>query len=178
LQWHDNARGVDFSFTGGRFSGDDVIGVDLAGQIGQAGVRAELTRVRSREGKVFARSLVGIDYAFANTLTMSAELYHDGSGADSPDGYDFLALVTGARQTLAQHYFGLHAGYEITPLLKFNADIVLNLDDHSRFISPSLTYSIRTNLDGSLAVRWFSGPTRSEYAGVPDGVYLSLQWFF
>jgi hypothetical protein len=178
LQWHDNARGVDFSFTGGRFSGDDVIGVDLAGQIGQAGVRAELTRVRSREGKVFARSLVGIDYAFANTLTMSAELYHDGSGADSPDGYDFLALVTGARQTLAQHYFGLHAGYEITPLLKFNADIVLNLDDHSRFISPSLTFSIRTNLDGSLAVRWFSGPTRSEYAGVPDGVYLSLQWFF
>ena len=34
LQWHDNARGVDFSVTAGRFRGDEVIGLDLAGQIG------------------------------------------------------------------------------------------------------------------------------------------------
>lgn len=178
LQWHDNARGVDFSFTGGRFGSDNVIGFDLAGQIGQAGVRAELTHVRPREGKAFNRSLVGIDYAFANTLTLSAELYRDGGGADSTAAYDFVALATGSRQTLAQHYLGLHAGYEITPLLKLNTDVVLNLDDRSRFVAPSVTYSIRTNLDGSLGVRLFSGPTGSEYARPPNAAYLSLQWFF
>ena len=178
LQWHDNARGVDFSLTGGRFRGSDVIGVDLAGQIGPAGVRAELTRVRLREGKVFVRSLVGIDYAFANTLTLSAELYRDGSGSDRSAAYDFLALATGARQTLARHYLGLHTGYEITPLLKLNTDIVLNLDDRSRIVAPNITYSIRANLDGSLGLRWFRGPTGSEYARVPDAAYLSLQWFF
>lgn len=178
LQWHDNARGVDFSFTGGRFGSDNVIGLDLAGQIGQAGVRAELTHVRPREGKAFNRSLVGIDYAFANTLTLSAELYRDGGGADSMAAYDFVALVTGSRQTLAQHYLGLHAGYDITPLLKLNTDVVLNLDDRSRFVAPSITYSIRTNLDGSLGVRLFSGPTGSEYARPPNAAYLSLQWFF
>ena len=178
LQWHDNARGLDFSFTGGRFRGSDVIGTDLAGQIGQAGVRAELTRVRPRQGKVFVRSLVGIDYAFTNTLTLSAELYRDGSGADRTAAYDFLALATGARQTLARRYLGLHAGYEMTPLLKLNTDIVLNLDDDSRIVAPSITYSIRANLDGSLGLRWFRGPTGSEYARVPDAAYLSLQWFF
>lgn len=178
LQWHDNARGLDFSFTGGRFRGSDVIGADLSGQIGQAGVRAELTRVRPREGKVFFRSLVGIDYAFTNTLTLSAELYRDGSGADSTAAYDFPALANGARQTLARRYVGLHAGYEMTPLLKLNTDIVVNLDDHSRVVAPSITYSIRANLDGSLGLRWFRGPTGSEYARVPDAAYLSLQWFF
>ena len=178
LQWHANACGVDFSFTGGRFRGDSVIGVDLAGQIGQAGVRAELTRVRTRLGQDFTRSLVGIDYAFANTLTLSAEFYRDGGGTDSSAAYDFLALASGLRQTLAQHYLGLHAGYEITPLLKLNTDIVLNLDDRSRFVAPSITYSIRTNLDGSFSVRWFSGPTGSEYARPPGAAYLSLQWFF
>lgn len=178
LQWHDNARGVDFSFTGGRFRGGDVVGVDLAGQIAQAGVRAELTRVRPREGKAFVRALLGLDYAFASTLTLSAELYRDGSGADSTAAYDFLALLNGARQTLARRYLGLHAGYEITPLLKLNTDIVLNLDDRSRFVAPSITYSIRTNLDGSLGVRWFSGPAGSEYARPPDAVYVILQWFF
>ena len=178
LQWHDNAGGLDFSFTGGRFRGSDVIGADLAGQIGQAGVRAELTRVRPREGKVFFRSLVGIDYAFTSTLTLNAELYRDGSGADSTAAYDFLALANGTRQTLAQRYLGLHAGYEITPLLKLNTDIVHNLDDRSRVVAPSITYSIRANLDGSLGLRWFRGPTGSEYARVPDAAYLSLQWFF
>ena len=178
LQWHDNARGVDFSFTGGRFGSENVIGLDLAGQIGQAGVRAELTRVRTRLGQDFTRSLVGIDYAFANTLTLSAELYRDGGGTNSTAAYDFLALATGLRQTLAQHYLGLHAGYEITPLLKLRTDIVLNLDDRSRFVAPSITYSIRTNLDGSFGVRWFSGSTGSEYARPPDAAYLSLQSFF
>lgn len=178
LQWHDNARGMDFSITGGRFGGDEVIGLDLAGQIGQAGGRAELTRVRPRVGKAFVRSLVGIDYAFANTLTLSAEIYRDGSGADRTAGYDFVALASGSRRTLAQRYLGLHAGYEITPLLKLNTDIVLNLDDRSRFIAPSITYSIRTNLDGSFSVRWFGGRTGSEYARPPDAAYLSLQWFF
>lgn len=178
LQWHDNARGADFSFTAGRFRGDDVIGVDLAGQFAQAGLRAELTRVRPREGQAFVRALLGIDYAFANTLTLSAELYRDGSGAASTATYDFLALINGSRQTLARHYLGLHAGYEITPLLKLNTDIVLNLDDRSRFVAPSITYSIRTNLDGSVGVRWFSGPAGSEYARPPDAVYVILQWFF
>lgn len=178
LQWHDNAKGVDFSLTAGRFRGDRVVGLDVAGQIGKAGVRAELTHVRPRQGKAFVRSLVGIDYAFANTLTLSAELYRDGSGAAHTTGYDFVALATGSRQTLARHYLGLHAGYEITPLLKLNADFVLNLDDRSRFVAPSITYSIRTNLDGSLGLRWFSGTPASEYARPPDAAYLTLQWFF
>ena len=178
LQWHDNAPGIDFSVTAGRFHGDDVIGLDLAGQIGLAGVRAELTGVRPRNGKAFSRALIGIDYAFANTLTLSGELYRDGSGAGSTAAYDFLALASGARQTLARRYLGVHAGYEITPLLKLNTEFVVNLDDRSRFFAPSITYSIRTNLDGSFGLRRFNGATGSEYSRPPSAVYLSLQWFF
>lgn len=178
LQWHDNARGVDFSVTVGKFRSDKVVGLDLAGQIGPAGVRAELTRVRSRDGKAFSRALIGIDYAFANTLTLSAELYRDGSGAGSTAAYDFFALASGSRQTLARRYLGVHAGYQITPLLKLNTEFIVNLDDRSRFLAPSLTYSIRTNLDGSFGLRRFSGATGTEYSRPPSAAYLSLQWFF
>ncbi len=178
LQWHGNARGVDFSVTGGRFRGDEMVGLDLAGQVGAAGVRAELSRVRPYVGSAFVRFLVGIDYAFANTLTLGAELYHDGSGAGSTAAYDFVALTSGSRQTLARRYLGLRAGYEITPLLRLTTDVVVNLGDGSRFVAPGIKYSIRANLDGSLGVRWFSGRTGSEYARPPDAAYLSLQWFF
>lgn len=178
LQWHGNARGLDFSFTGGRLRGDEMVGLDLAGQVGAAGVRGELSRMRPRIGSAFVRSLVGIDYVFANTLTFSVEFYRDGSGAASKAAYDFMALTSGSRQTLARRYLGLRAIYEITPLLKLNTDIVVNLHDSSRFIAPSLGYSICTNLDAVFGLRWFGGAAGSEFARPPDAAYLSLQWFF
>lgn len=124
------------------------------------------------------RALAGIDYAFANTLTLSAELYRDGGGADNTAAYDFAALVNGSRLTLARRYLGLRASYEITPLLKLNTDVVLNLDDRSRLVAPGVAWSIRANLDASFAVRWFSGAAGSEYARMPDAAHLSLQRFF
>lgn len=178
LQWHGNVRGTDYSVTAGRIRGDDVIGLDLAGQIGPAGVRAEITQVRPRVGESFHRALLGIDYAFANTLTLSAEFYRDGGGASSPDAYDFAGLMAGRRQTLAQRYAGVRAGYEITPLLKLNADFTVNLDDQSRYVAPSISYSIRSNLDWTLGLRRFSGAPGTEYARVPSAVFTQLQWFF
>ena len=81
-------------------------------------------------------------------------------------------------RTLARHYLGLRAGYEITPLLKLNTDIVVNLDDSSRFIAPSLNYSIRANLDAAFGLRRFSGAAGSEFARVPNAATLSVQRFF
>ena len=178
LQWHDNSRGVDYSVTVGRFWGDAVIGLDLASQLGTAGVRAEFSRTRPPIGRTFRRALLGIDYAFANTLTLSAELYHDSSGASSPAAYDFSALVTGRRQTLAQRYVGLRASYALTPLLKLNGDVVLNLSDRSRYLAPSAIYSLRTDLDLTIGLQYFGGAPGSELARPPSAVHASVQWFF
>lgn len=178
LRWHANTRGIDYSLTAGRFSGTHVFGFDLAGQLGDAGWRAELARLATAQGAPFGRVLLALDYAFANTLSLSVECYRDGSGARAPAGYDFTALASGARQTLARHYAGLHASYEITPLLRLSADYVRNLDDRSRFLSPALSYSILPNLDWALGFQHFSGSQGSEYARPPNRMYTSLQWFF
>jgi hypothetical protein len=178
VQWHDNASGLDYSLTAGRFRGDRVIGLDLAGQVGPTGVRAELTRTVPRHAPAFVRALVGIDHAFANTLTLTAEVYRDGSGARDPAAYDLPALQAGTRQTLAHRYAGLHARYEITPLLKATAEIVINLDDRSRFLAPRLSYSWHTDLDVAIEWRLFRGAAGSEYGRLPNAAMLSLQAFF
>ena len=53
--------------------------------------------------------LLGLDYAFANTLTLSAEIYYDGSGSSDPAGYDVAGLLAGRRQSVARRYGGLYA---------------------------------------------------------------------
>ncbi|VCJ27910.1 hypothetical protein [Burkholderia pseudomallei] len=178
LNWHSNAFGADYSVIGGRFGDEQVAGVDIATQIGTAGVRGEFTLNRATTGGSYQRALVGLDYAFANTLTLTAELYYNGAGTTNPAAYDFTSLFTGKIQSVAKHYLGGYAGYEITPLLKIQGYVVLNLDDGSRFISPVLTYSIRTNLDWAIGAQFFMGSPSSEYGHFHNVYYTQVQWFF
>jgi hypothetical protein len=166
VNWHANARGVDYSLIAGRFRSERVAGGDVATQLGAAGVRAELTHHDPEPGTSYRRAVAAMDYAFANTLTLSGELYYNGAGA--------AERVPNA----GRRYFGGYAGYEITPLLKSANYLVVNLADRSRFFSPSLIFSLRANLDLSAGVHLFGGSPGSEYERLSDLYYAQLQWFF
>ena len=178
LLWHDNAAGVDYSIVAARFLRENVVGADVATQLGDAGLRAELTRARREDGTDYHRALLGLDYAFPNTLTLSGEFYHNGAGAADRSSYDFASLLAGRIQNVGRRYLGTYASYEITPLLKLANYLVVNLADHSRYFSPSLTYSIKTNFDWSVGVQLFRGSNGSEYGRFKDVYYTQLQWFF
>ncbi|WP_298835412.1 hypothetical protein [uncultured Piscinibacter sp.] len=177
LRWHANAGAADYSLIVGRFAGEEVVGADLATQVGGAGVRAELALVRAA-GRVHARALVGVAHAFANSLSLSAEIYRDGTGADRSRDYDFAALFSGQRQTVGRDYVGAYAGCEITPLLKLNTDLVVNLRDGSHYLSPSLTWSLRPDVDAAIGAQWFAGRAASEYGTFNDLGFVQLQWYF
>lgn len=178
MRWHGNHAGVDYSIVGGEFGRDRMAGMDFASQIGSAGVRGEITHTRPETGTSYERAVAGLDYAFPNTLILTAELYYNGAGASDPQYYDFASLFAGRIQNVGRRYVGLYASYEITPLLKWNNYFVTNLADHSRYFSPSLTYSVKTNVDLTAGVQFYSGSNGSEYGQFSDVYYTQLQWFF
>lgn len=178
VQWHGNAAGVDLSLVAGRLLGLDIVGVDVASQIGDLGVRAEAARLDPGGGPGFNRWMAGADYAFATGLTLSAELYYNGAGSQNPAGYDFTALRAGRVASLATRYAGLFASYEITPLLKWMTYVVLNADDRSRAVDSRLVWSIGPATDLIFGVQHFTGPAGSEFAASPNAVQVQLQWFF
>ena len=177
-QWHTNYSGVDFSAVTGKFHRDHVTGIDIATQVGSAGVRGELTHTRPEAGPGYRRVLVGADYAFPNTLTVTGELYYNGAGSSDTQAYDFASLFAGRIQSVGRRYAGIYAGYELTPLIKWNNYLVVNAGDHSRFFSPSLSYSVRTNVDLTAGVQVFRGSEGTEYARFSDVYYAQMQWFF
>lgn len=178
LNWHANAAGIDYSLVAGRFRREDVVGADIATQIGTTGVRAELTRNARQTMPDYWRAVLAADHAFANTLTLSGEIYYNGAGASERSAYDFASLFAGRIQSVGRRYFGGYAGYEITPLLKWTNYLVVNLDDRSRYFSPSLVYSLRMNVDLMAGVQLFRGGEGSEYARLNDVYYVHMQWFF
>ena len=178
LRWHGNYAGTDYSIVGGEFSHDRMAGMDVASQIGSAGVRGEVTHTRPETGASYVRAVAGLDYAFPNTLILSAELYYNGAGAADPQDYDFASLFAGRIQNVGRRYLGAYAGYELTPLIKWNNYLVVNLADRSSYFSPSLTVSLKTNLDLTFGVQLLRGSAGSEYGRFNDAYYAQAQWFF
>ena len=175
--WHGNQGGVDVSLVGGRLLGADVVGTDAAGQLGQAGVRAEAACLRPRDASAFWRATGAIDYAFDNGLTLSAELHYNGSGSRDPARY--LPRTESLSQlSPATRYAGLYASYEVTPLLKWNTYAVRNLDDRSRGVDTRLVWSWRANVDLTAGFQRFAGRSGSEYGGMPRAVLAQWQMYF
>lgn len=177
-QWHDNAGGIDYSVVAGRLLGEDVVGFDLATQLGAAGLRGELTRQRPAAGDSYTRAMLGIDYAFANTLIVSLETYYNGGGRSDSTQYRWADAMAGRVVALATRYWGLFLSYELTPLLKLSNSVVFNTDDKSRGIDLRLVWSARPDLDLTLGGRSFSGVPGSEYRRLGDAVYAQAQWYF
>lgn len=177
-QWHGNVGGADYSITAGQVPEGKLLGLDAAGQAGDAGVRAEWTVTRNTDGRTPHRVLLGWDYAFANTLTLSAEFYFDGAGSPDPSRYDVAGLLAGRRQTVGRRYAGLYARYEFTPLLKWESWLASNLGDRSTYFSPRLTYSVRENLDLAIGAQFYSGRRGTEFGERSNLRFAWLQWFF
>ncbi|MEW5917937.1 MAG: hypothetical protein AB1762_16155 [Gemmatimonadota bacterium] len=175
---HGNAGGMDYSFVVGRFRDERVIGGDFAGRAGGLGIRGEATATRPDSGRSFARVLLGADYGFANTLTLSAELYYNGQGARERAYYDFAALFEGRVRSLARRYGAAAATYEITPLFKGFAYGILNVDDGSRLLWPGIEYSLSSNVAVTGGVQWFAGGGDSEYGQVHDLLHIQAKLFF
>jgi len=155
-----------------------VSGLDIATQLGTAGLRAELTHARREDGTHYERALLGTDYAFANTLTLGGELYFNGAGSSDRSAYDFPSLFAGRIHSVARRYAGAYARYEVSPLVDWATYLVLNLDDRSSFFSPSLSYSLAPNVDLTIGAQWLQGGTGSEFAQLHDTYYAQFQWFF
>jgi hypothetical protein len=81
-----------------------------------------------------------------------------------------LLLVHGAECAYPASYGARHR--------KWNNYLVGNLADQGRYLSPSLVYSIKTNLDWTVGVQLSRGTDGSEYGRLNDVYYTQLQWFF
>lgn len=175
---HGNARGTDYSVLVGTFRGDHAIGVDFSRGSGGLGIRGEATATRPILGPAYGRALLGADYGFQNTVTLTAELYYNGQGVSNPARYDLSALVAGRMLNVARRYGAVAVSYQITPLLKIAGYGVVNADDGSGILWPKLEYSVAANLDLAIGVQRFTGGSDSEYGRVSNLLHGDVRWFF
>ena len=175
---HGNVRGADYSVVIGTFRGDDVVGADFSGSAGGLGLRGEATATRSVTDKRYGRVLLGADYGFANSFTVTVEGYYNEQGATNEAGYDLSSLIAGRALNLGRWYGALATSYQLTPLLKAAAYVVVNAGDASMVVWPRLEWSARSNIDLVIGLQEFSGSRGSEYGRMHNLLHVEAKWFF
>jgi hypothetical protein len=168
-----------------------LLGLDLARSIGGAGAWLETAYVFSEEGsdEDYLRLSVGSDYSFTDKLYAYIEYHYNGAGESEPYNYfDNLgetAYTDGAVYLLAKHYIAPGLTYQITPLLIFSGQALININDGSYLVFPIFEYSFADDIYSEIGAYIGVGDEssnpffpQSEFGLYPDRYFASLNFYF
>jgi hypothetical protein len=137
----------------GDFRGDAVGGLSLSGGLGPVAVRAEGSGTLPNRlgdenvaGDAYVRAVLGGDWMATPTLSLSAEVYHQGNGAGDPSDYLQQAVdpryARGELWLLGRWYAGAGLSWQTAPRLAMSAFSLVNLADGSTMLGPGLSWSV------------------------------------
>ncbi len=168
-----------------------LLGIDLARSIGEYGAWLEAAYTFSHEesDENYARISVGGDYSFTGYLYAYIEYHYNSAGKDSPEDYPALRGTTaysdGGVYLLGRHYLAPGFRYQLTPLLIFTGQALININDGSVIAAPALEYSLADDITMlfSAYVGIGDGPSgsgipESEFGLYKDMYFVSLNIYF
>ena len=189
-RWFGNLNDWDMEFLAGSVWIDDRFGFAFSGDVLGAGVRGEISRNQPRSGPYpdFTSATLEVDYRWENSLYLTTELHHNGFGSTDPGDYPALftnpRIMTGQVQNVGRDYLASSLGYEFTPLVTGSAAALLNLNDRSGILSPTLQISLgdESRLATGAILPWGDGPTLTglptEYGAYPLSVWVQYRHYF
>jgi hypothetical protein len=193
-----NAFDYDFNFITGYTKERWIIGTGWSGDILDAGFRGEITysqkpkqiyryyslyffagekSISSENNNTISFVLSG-DYTFPNSFYIHTEILYNSNGKTNETGlfqkesYQ-LGMLSPAMWSLYQEI-----SYDITPLLRGSIFAIVNPNDNSSVIVPSLSYSVITNLDLYLIGLLFNGKVNTEFGNFGNSIFARLKFSF
>ena len=176
----------DFDAVAARFGQDWTTGFDVAGQLGGAGLRGELTYrwrhpiagLASVSTRDALRMVVGSDYAWANGLYVVGEYFYNQGQPDLQGNraLDLAVLLQYSSEifTLHRHFVSAGASYPLTPLWKIETFVVADVAGASAAVLPRLSHNLTANTDLNIGVQLFASSRTGEFHGLSDLGYVEF----
>ncbi|MBI1909581.1 MAG: hypothetical protein HYS22_05375 [Deltaproteobacteria bacterium] len=174
----------DLSLLGGRFLKDTVVGADISGDIGNAGIRGEFLYDRAAIENHFIQLALGADYGFQNGLTVALEYFMNGQfflsnpATDPVTGNIVFRETANQIKTVKTQFISLQAKYDLTPLWVLRMENIVDLEGASTFLRPETKYSLFSWMDFSVGALLPFGKTGGEFSAIPKLYYAQVQLFF
>jgi hypothetical protein len=198
-------RRTDLSLIMAGFQENLLAGFDLTRSIGGAGFWLEggyvfidaLNGNTRKNDKDYFRTSLGFDYSLKNGTYFFVEYHSNQAGACKPEDYLIklkeTAYQEGSVYLLGRHYLAPGISYQVTPLITFSGESLINLTDPSIFLMPQFEYNIAENIYLSAGayfglgkgpkalISQYNHPAlllRSEFGSYPDLYFTSFRVYF
>lgn len=193
-----NAFDYDFNFLAGVKNNRWIAGISWAGDIADAGFRGEITFQQKPKKLIEYENLYSTynllplsyknqaqisfvlsgDYTFPNSFYIHTEILYNTIGTKDYAGLYIqesaeLGLLSPSRFLFFQEF-----SYNISPLSRISIFGILNPDDNSFVIVPSVSYSVITNLDLYVVSLIFEGNNLTQYGNYGNSVYTRIKYSF
>lgn len=185
--WKFNKGSYDFQVLGGYARRDLVLGGGWAGNLGNAGLKGELTYfhpLEREENKAAFAATVGLDYSFSNSLYLNAGYLFNDNEQSRQSGEISVINLFGFELSARNLYPYRHAifsqfSYPITPLLNGSAALIYSpVDVHALFLNPVLTLSVKENWDIDLVGQIVMDKEDSGYRSPLQAAFFRLKFSY
>lgn len=191
-----HVRSTDLGFMGGRFHGDTVLGGFFTANLRGTGAHGEVSWTESgdpedsvRDRKRFWRGAIGFDRQLSPAVNLTGEFSWNGYGTSDTTKYlEFLnadRIQRGEVNALGRHYAGAAVNWQLHPLWTLSNTLLVNLNDASVLLVPSLAWSTGNNSEVLFGAqigmgRSFDpgGVPRSEYGSAPHTLFAGFTMYF
>ena len=188
------AHGADVHVMAMGFREHLLLGLDVAGSLGDAGAWLEAAWTRKPDGRSFLRISTGLDHRISNGVYGTLEYHLNGAGVSRSRDYRTLledrTYAAGGVFLLGRHYVAPGLAWQLTPLWSVRMPVLWNLSDRSAFLSPAIEYGCFQNgtVSGGVLLGLGRGsgapPSRasngvqSEFGQFPTLGFVSVNYYF
>ncbi len=183
LMYHFNRWNYDFQMFSGIYHQDYVAGAGWAGNIFNAGFKAELsyfTPYQEATDSGTWTASVSFDYGFKNGIYLLVSGLYNGRGTDSIPNIAKLTTETLSAENIFPFRYTLFAEitYSFSPIWKGSLAGMYSPAGNAVIILPTLTWSVANNWALDFIAQSFYSETGHTYGALGSGVYLRLKWGF
>lgn len=179
-----NKANYDFQVLAGVANEDITLGGGWAGNVKNAGFKGEFSYFHPynhfKDSIGVFSGTIAFDYSFRNSLYFNASYLFTSNGSnDSIFSIQFNETLSAKNLSPFKHSFFTQWMYPVTPLFNVGGAIIYSPSNHSLFINPVLTYSIKENWDIDLVGQlFFAQDAEDNYTDLLEVVYLRLKWSY
>ncbi len=180
-----NIFNYDIQVLTGIMHDDVVAGAGWSGQIGGMGFTGEFTYFKNKDnfsdttGQIIGS--ICANYTFANGLLLNGSFIYNSKGTTGPAGMGamfFLGNLSPKTLTLSKLDMFVELSYPISPLIKADVSTIVNPNDKSYFIGPSVDFNLTDNLDFLIMGQLFWGKKKTEFGDYGQMYYVHIKWSF
>ena len=185
--WKTNKWGYDFQLLAGKAQKDLALGAGWAGNVGDGGFKGEVTWFRPyTDRNLLSTALlasISADYSFESSFYLHGSVLYNSEGSEdlALEGLTFgnTGRLTVRDLSPFEYSVLLQTTYNFHPLITGGvATIYYPGNRHALFINPSVTFSVKPNLDLDLIGQFYFDQPMDKYEALVKLAYTRVKWSF